>query len=183
MNNLFIPLFLLSLLCSGCNKYNDPFEVNTQETAFTFYDKSPYYDDKGVKLDSSLFTDSAFKYLEKGRIYSLAKTKLHNTHSTLLIKQTPKRKHLDNHYFLVNFDENKKPIDIMYIYRPNMDINRVEITADTIFSYIDYGGSVWVEKSIINKNGEFIHLGDERIWVKPEKKIKRTYEEMMQDMP
>ena len=166
---------------TACKKHDKAFEVKLLETPFTFNHVSPYFEEKGIQLDSTLFSDTAFEDLLKGRLYSLGRLKLDTSFTTLFVKEKPPK--WEDVFMLINFDKNKKPFNYSVVYQNGYETYEVIISQDTIFRYLNYGGSIRVEKIITNKNGEFIHLGDEKIWVKPKTKIKRTYEEMMRDMP
>lgn len=159
MKNLVLVLLLASLNFPSCKKSNKIFNVSKQKLPFVFNRENPLYNAEGIYIDSTLFTDSLFENLKINRLHALGQFCINNSYTSLFIKEEPLK--WNDRFFLVNFNDNNEPVSYMYIYEYGYEVFEVKITKDTIFKYIDYNGDIWVEKTLIDKEGQFVFLGEE----------------------
>lgn len=163
MKKLIIIIILLNTYTNSCNKYEKAFSRKECKTPLTinYNDKEIGYDE--VKINKELFIDNKkFSWLDQENLYSKGRLFLKDTYITLLVNEAPVEVYSGD-FYLINFNFDYKPIDFIQI-RGMENINKTQITKDTIYKYMNYEYSGWVEKYIINSNGEFKLVEEKVLW-------------------
>jgi hypothetical protein len=163
MKKLVIIIILITTYIISCNKYDKVFKRKECKTPLTIN-----YDDKNigyneVEINKELFNDNKkFSWLDQENLYSKGRLFLKDSFITILVNEAPVEVYSGD-FYLINFNFDYNPIDFIQI-RGMENINKTEITKDTIFKYIDYEYSGWVEKYIIDPKGEFKLVEEKVLW-------------------
>lgn len=168
-----IILLTTILLINNCDKNKAIFEIETCKIPFTIR----YEDNKigftEIYLDFELLKgNNKFRALKNQKNFSKGRFHLKESIITLLVNQEPVQNYSGD-FYLINFDLKYNPIDKIKIRGPDVADSTV-ITQDTIFKYISYRTTKWVEKYCIDNKGQFVLTEKKKTWQR--KQVENEYD-------
>lgn len=161
--NKIVYFIICSLLYISCNQPDKAFEVTNIKTPFVFNHECDFYKRDGIPIDSTTLIDTIHKNLHSGKLYSLGILNLKDNYITLLVNENP-TENWTGTFHLINYSKDRKPLSYLFIYDYGSDVFKTTITKDTIYKYVDFEYSGWVEKFIINNQGKFVMVEEKKVW-------------------